>query len=54
MFLDQYNTTMFYTFTLIITRWNFLEPETNEIVTQLSYEKKRVLEVIQGLLEPCD
>ena len=39
---------------LIITRWNFLEPESNEIVTQLSYEKKRVFEVIQGLLKPCD
>ena len=30
------------------------EPQTNEIVTQLSYEERRVLEVIQGLLEPCD
>ena len=37
---------MFYIFMLIITRWNFLEPETNEIVTQLSYKKKRVFEVI--------
>ena len=31
-----------------------LESETNEIVTELSYEERRVLEVIQGLLEPCD
>ncbi len=31
-----------------------LESETNEIVTQLSYEERRVLDVIQGLLEPCD
>ena len=29
------------------------KPETNEIVTQLSHEERRVLEVIQGLLEPC-
>lgn len=31
-----------------------LESETSEIVTELSYEERRVLEVIQGLLEPCD
>ena len=30
------------------------KPETNEIVTQLSHEERLVLEVIQGLLEPCD
>lgn len=30
------------------------EPETNEIATQLSYEERYALEVIQGLLEPCD
>jgi putative transposase len=30
------------------------EPENNEIVTQLSHEERYVLEIIQGLLEPCD
>lgn len=30
------------------------EPQSNEIVTQLSHEERYVLEVIQTLLEPCD
>ena len=30
------------------------DPESNEIVTQLSHEERYVLEVIQALLEPCD
>jgi putative transposase len=33
---------------------NSQEPETKEIVTQLSHEERNILEVIQALLEPCD